>query len=235
MIILISPAKTFTKSKDLADNKPFFINESQTLINEFNKLNLDEIKKTFKVSDKIAEQTILNFNNINNNFTAVFQYGGTAYKYLNPEFIDRNKFNNLYILSGLYGILNALDGISPYRLEISSNFSINLYKYWSDKVNTFLENKNDMIINLASNEYTKHLDHDKLNIITINFFEVDKGNNYSNHSMLLKKLRGLMTNYILVNDINSINDIKNIIIDDFIYDKDKSNEKNMIFSRRIVK
>ena len=69
---------------------------------------------------------------------------------------------NLRIISGLYGLLKPLDKIMPYRLEMGTKLKINgyknLYEFWGNKITDQLLNecnKEDVIVNLASNEYSK--------------------------------------------------------------------------------
>lgn len=63
----------------------------------------------------------------------------------------------LRILSGLYGILQPLDGIHPYRLEMGyrlpSPAYANLYKFWGDAIAKTLPT-NGLIVNLAAVEYS---------------------------------------------------------------------------------
>lgn len=225
MLILLSPAKTFTKNTVLAKQTPLFMNKANYLTNIINNYTINEVKDNFKISEKLAITTLDYFKNINNDNQAIYLYGGTAFKYLDATTINYELLSNIYVLSGLYGIVNAYDGISPYRLEIASTFLGNLYDYWNNEVNSYLKNKNDLIINLASSEYSKYLDFKNLNILTINFIEVKDGKASSN-SMMLKKMRGLMARYLVLNNITNI---INIEIEGFKYNKELSNNKEYIF------
>lgn len=227
MIILISPTKTFTKATDIANSSPIFENKANYLIEKIKELSVQDLKLKFKLSEKLSEQTYDYYQNLHNNFAAVYQYGGTAFKYLDPINIDKDKLSNLYILSGLYGILNAFDGISPYRLEITDRNFLNLFDYWKHELNEFLSKQDNKIINLASGEYTKHLDFNNDNILTIDFILNKDGKN-TQQSMMLKKMRGLMANHLLTNDVD-FKDLINVEIDGFKYSKELSNEKLYYF------
>ena len=68
-------------------------------------------------------------------------------------------------MSGLYGILKPFDKIKAYRLEMGTKISINgsknLYDFWKENVTKSLVNElneNDIIVNLASNEYFSVID-----------------------------------------------------------------------------
>ena len=230
MVILLSPTKTFTKNNIQTKNKPFFINEANTLIKEIEEWDVPNFEKEFKISNKLAITTKDYFANITNTNMAVYTYGGTAFKYLDPLNLEQDKLSRIYIMSGLYGILNALDGISPYRLDITNTTFTNLYNYWKEPVTNYLLNLNKPILNLASNEYTKHLDLNKLNIITVDFIEYKNGKPTS-QSMMLKKMRGLMANYIIDKNINNFDIIKEITIDDFFYNEELSNKQKFVFCK----
>ena len=66
-------------------------------------------------------------------------FTGEVYKGLDAVSFSQTEWNkaqaSLRILSGLYGFLKPLDGISPYRLEMGTRLKVddltnNLYEYW---------------------------------------------------------------------------------------------------------
>lgn len=228
MVILLSPTKTFTKNNIQTDNLPYFINQANKYINVIRKWDIPTFEKEFKISNKLANTTKEYFENISNNNMAVHSYGGTAFKYLDSLNLDQEGLKRIYIMSGLYGILNGLDGISPYRLDITNTTFTNLYNFWKEPVTNFLIDLKKPILNLASNEYTKHLDFNKLNIVTVDFIEYKNGKATS-QSMMLKKMRGIMANYVISKNITNFDIIRNISIDDFIYNDELSNEHKIVF------
>ena len=84
-------------------------------------------------------------------------------KYMGPSVLSQDAIeylqSNLRILSGFYGILKPLDGIVPYRLEMQAKLinhkNKDLYEFWSDNIANNLFEEDDVIINLASKEYSK--------------------------------------------------------------------------------
>lgn len=65
---------------------------------------------------------------------------------------------HLRILSGFYGVLRPMDGVTPYRLEMQAKARIDgrkdLYDYWGDRIYRQVTDGDHMIINLASKEYS---------------------------------------------------------------------------------
>ncbi len=230
MIIIFSPTKTFTNEKVTSLSKPHFLNKANILIEQLKQFKIIDFKDKFKISDSLAKKTKDYYDNIHNNYAAVYQYGGTSFKFLDPHNINKNSLSNLYILSGLYGILNAFDGISPYRLEMLDTNLTNLYNFWQDDITNYLKNLNKPIINLASNEYSKVIQFEQLNIVTLDFKYI-KNDKLIMNSMQLKKLRGLFANYILNNNLTCFEQIKNISIDGFKFNNNLSNENYYLFTK----
>lgn len=127
-----------------------------------------------KVSDKIAGLNAARFESWSPVFTAhnakqaVYAFRGDVYTGLDADSLSTESLGRaqaqLRILSGLYGLLKPLDLMQPYRLEMGTRLEnakgTNLYQFWgdviTDEVNVaLLEQGDDIVINLASNEYFK--------------------------------------------------------------------------------
>jgi len=84
----------------------------------------------------------------------------------------------LYILSGQYGVLRALDGIFPYRLEMGYKLPApefkNLYKFWGDAIARCLP-ETGTIVNASSAEYMQTVLPfvDQARVVTPQFLTVD--------------------------------------------------------------
>ena len=147
-------------------------------------------------------------------------FDGGVYKSLNAE--DLNDLDiefasdNLRIISGLYGLLRPLDLIYPYRLEMSTNLKTkdnnNLYDFWERKLHNSLKNElkiNETLINLASDEYSKALQLNKLAQKVIKpVFKDYKNGKFKVISFHAKKARGEMVNFIIKNKISKYQDLK---------------------------
>ena len=147
--------------------------------------------------------------------------------------------DKLRILSGLYGLLRPLDLIQPYRLEMGTKLSFdnnkNLYEYWREKISNQLNlelSENEPVLNLASNEYFKAIDTKALksDVYSVNFKQFKDGN-YKTIAIFSKKARGMMTRYIIENNITDISSLKSFNYDGYVYHENLSSEKELIFSR----
>jgi cytoplasmic iron level regulating protein YaaA (DUF328/UPF0246 family) len=126
---------------------------------------------------------------------------------------DRQYANDcLYILSGIYGVLRALDAVQPYRLEMGYRLPDepyrNLYKFWGDRIANALPSSRT-IINLSAVEYTKavfpHLSNP--HIITPKFLTVSPRTSEPTFVTVHAKVaRGAFAHWLIKNRIESIED-----------------------------
>ena len=201
------------------------------------------------VSSKIADLNYernhdwsLPFNNKNAR-QAVYAVSGDVYKGLDAYSIDDDKIdfmqNTVRIISGLYGIIKPLDLIQPYRLEMGTKLSFdnnkNLYEYWREKITNQLNlelSEDEPVLNLASNEYFKAIDSKvlKSDIYSANFKQLKNGS-YKTIAIYSKKARGMMTRFIIDNNITDINDLKSFNYDGYLFHEPLSSKKEFIFTR----
>jgi len=253
MKIIISPAKSLNFEKDLPTNSfslPVFIEDSKIINENLKKKNPSQLKELMKISDKIAELNWRRNVEFNTPFTnsnsrpSLFTFDGDVYNGIDAFSLDDSKISkaqsSLRILSGLYGILKPLDLMQAYRLEMGTKIKIkeskNLYEFWKKKVTDFLNDElveNEIFVNLASNEYSSVIDKKSLKVkMTSPIFKDFKNGKLKIISFYAKKARGLMTRYILDNDINSVNDLKGFDYGGYYYDEQESlNSNELVFVR----
>lgn len=254
MLILISPAKSLdfeTKSTTNSFSEAPFLKDSQTLIKQLNKLSVDEIADFMSISPKLSQ---LNFERfirwqlpftIDNAKQAILAFKGDVYTGLDAYTLSETELqtaqNDLRILSGLYGVLKPLDLIQAYRLEMGKKLQTkkgsNLYQFWGDKITneinkTLKEKEDNFLINLASNEYFKSVNKKKLKaeIITPIFKDLKNGQ-YKVISFFAKKARGLMTRFIIQNEITNPEHLKAFNSDGYIFNPQLSKNTELVFTR----
>src|SRR5690606_21499316 len=151
---------------------------------------------------------------------AVYAFNGDVYTGLDAYSLSSEKVdylqNHLRILSGLYGYLKPLDLIEPYRLEMGTKLPVSdkkdLYDFWKETLTKSLNKelkKNDVLMNLASNEYFSVIDKKaiKATIITPEFKDYKHGK-LTLISFFPKKARGLMVRYMADHTIQNSEDLK---------------------------
>ena len=253
MKTLISPSKTLNFDDY---NTPGFNTDCRLLddTTELHKIltsySINGIKDLMSVSDKIAELNYNRFKSWENpslsskSKQAVYAFKGDVYSGLNAETITKDKFDfmqkNLRILSGFYGLLRPFDKILPYRLEMGTKLQNsrgkNLYEFWGNKITELLnkdfEGEKDIVINLASEEYYKSINNKNLNnkVITPVFKEYKNGS-YKTIAIYAKKARGLMSRYIIDNEIDNSDGLKTFNNEGYSYDESLSDNLNYVFTR----
>lgn len=243
MKVIISPAKKMNVDTEFEiRNMPRFLDKTDFLMKHIQKLTYGEAKNLWKCNDKIATTNFEYFSNMSltERLTpAILSYEGIQYQYMAPNVFNTEQFdyleNHLNILSGFYGILNPFDGIVPYRLEMQSPINLdgykNLYDYWGDSLFRKLYEDTDIVLNLASKEYSKCIENylnDNVLFISCTFGEYKEGKIITKGT-LAKMARGEMIRYMTEEKIETLSEIKNFNRLGYTYNEEKSNNKNMVF------
>ncbi|UTV27302.1 peroxide stress protein YaaA [Photobacterium atrarenae] len=254
MLIVVSPAKTLDYESPLATQsytQPLLTDHAAELIAVCRELTPVDIASLMKVSDKIAGLNAARFADWQPDFTpdnarqAILAFKGDVYTGLDAETMSEADFayaqQHLRMLSGLYGLLRPLDLMQPYRLEMGTKLAnprgANLYQFWggiiTDQLNEALAAQGDnILINLASNEYFKAVKSKQLNgeVITPVFKDCKNGQ-YKVISFYAKKARGLMARYIIDNQVDSVEKLKQFDVAGYYFAADESTAKELVFKR----
>jgi hypothetical protein len=252
MKLVISPAKSldFTRSLPTESNsKACFLKEAQSLNNILRDKSPKQLSELMSISSSLGELNYQRNNswklpfNSSNSRQAIYAFNGDVYKGIDAYSISEDKIelmqDTVRIISGLYGLLKPLDLIQPYRLEMGTKMPVgsnkNLYEFWkrklTDSINQELKN-GEVFLNLASMEYVKAIDTKVLKspMITANFKQLNDCK-YKTIAIFSKKARGLMTRYIIDNNINSIEELKGFNSDGYLFTESLSTDNNLIFTR----
>ena len=210
MRMIISPAKQMREDTDTlaCPDLPVFLEKAAVLKDYLNGLSYDEQKKLWACNDKIAAQNRERFADMDltHNLTpALLAYDGIQYTYMAPSVFEDKYFEyvqeHLRILSGFYGVLKPLDGVTPYRLEMQAKLGIdgccNLYDFWGDSLYREVLAEDRVIINLASKEYSKCIERylqPQDTYITIVFGELS-GDKVVTKGVYAKMARGEMVRF----------------------------------------
>lgn len=213
------------------------------------KQSLKKIASLMNLSDDLAKLNVIRNAEWNSDFNtqiaraAMLAFSGDVFRGLDNKRLDNEDLvfaqNHLRILSGLHGILRPLDLIRPYRLEMSTSIAIghakNLYQFWVEKVTNALNisldsSGNDVLINLASAEYSKAVDFSNIKgrVITCHFKNFKNGK-YQLVNTWTKLARGAMAGYIIRNRINEPQELK--LFDQYAFSADDSTDNEWVFLR----
>lgn len=247
MRIILSPAKKMLHDEDgpAYRDLPVFLSDAEKIKDSLKEKSFSELKALWACNEKITEQNIerLSSMDLREKLTpALLSYDGIAYQYMAPTVFETEMLSyvqeHLRILSGFYGIVRPMDGVTPYRLEMQAKFEVdgakNLYDYWGDRLYKEVRDSSGIIINLASKEYSKCIEKylqpgDRY--ISCNFYEEQEGK-LVQKGVYCKMARGEMVRFMAENRVEEPEGIKHFAVMGYRYAKELSSEKEYIFVRK---
>ena len=247
MRMIISPAKKMNVESDLlgCQGLPVFLEDTRKLMHWVQELSFEEARKLWGCNEKIAELNFDRFSHMNleRNLTpALISYEGIQYQYMAPAVFSDLEWEyvqeHLRILSGFYGVLKPLDGVTPYRLEMQAKAKVDgtasLYEYWGKKLYQEVLDDSRIIINLASKEYSKCIENylcpeDRL--ITCIFGEWKDGKVIRKGTQA-KMARGEMVRFMAEHAVEEPEEMKKFHRQGYSYRQELSSEKEMVFLKQ---
>ena len=256
MLIVISPAKTLDLEpapSSIEHSQPTMLDQSEQLIDVLTTKSPADIEKMMKISPKLAELNVERYHtwsrpfSSNNAKQAVLAFKGDVYTGLEAETFSNDELayaqNHLRILSGLYGVLKPLDLMQAYRLEMGTKLENqhgkNLYDFWGSSITENINQQLEAIdtktlLNLASNEYFKSVKAKEVNgDIVTPVFKDWKNGKYKIISFYAKKARGIMSAWVLKNQVNALDDLLSFNEAGYEYSANDSDELNPVFLRKL--
>lgn len=254
MLTLLSPAKKLNMDPvetPLPVTKPRLREDTYELATVAKSQSADDLKRLMHISDNLAEMNFERFqafnldNKSNSAKPAGLAFDGDVYWGLEAASLSEDALSyaqdHLRILSGLYGVLRPMDAIQPYRLEMGTKMANDrgksLYEFWgsriADRLKADLSGHDDKtIVNLASNEYFKAVDRDALGqtVIGAKFLNVKDGKARS-LMYYAKHARGTMARWIMENQVDRADGLKDFDADGYAYDASASTEDELVFAR----
>ena len=144
---------------------------------------------------------------------------------------------HLRILSGFYGLLRPFDGVVAYRLEMGAKLSVSgkkdLYAYWGDTLAQALWEESDIVVNLASQEYSRCIAaHPKpgTRLITCIFGEVRQGK-VVEKGTLCKMARGEMVRCLAQQGAEEPEVMQSLSPLGYRFQRDRSDETTYVFCK----
>lgn len=231
MKIILSPSKTmdirrieFLKPLDISDQ-----NKTQRILKILQEMNPQELGNTLSIKGDLLNQTydMYQWYESSESGNAFPSFNGLVFKQLSMTEYTQREWSyiqdHVRILDALYGMLEPGTLIKQYRLDMKANLNVNLYKYWDISS----EFEGELIINLASKEFSSML---AKPMITIQFLEYKNGK-YVNQATYTKMARGKMLQYMIVNHVQSLQEIKNFHDENYQFRADLSDQNTITFVR----
>lgn len=254
MLALLSPSKSLdyeTPRPTDEYSQPEFLDDAQELIDTMCDYSHQELRELMDISEKLADLNYDRYRAFEVPFTpanarqSILAFSGDVYRDFEVDKYDDEAFaflqDHVRILSGLYGLLRPLDLMQPYRLEMGTKLETqrgdNLYEFWGSKitesVNAALDQQgDDVVLNLASNEYFRAIKKRSLNgrILNVKFRDL-RGDTYRTISFYLKRLRGTMSNFMIQNRITDPEELKSFNERGYYFSEERSTDDEFVFLR----
>ncbi|MGB1043983.1 MAG: peroxide stress protein YaaA [Flavobacteriaceae bacterium] len=245
MKILLSPAKSLDFETPLRTNyrtEPIFSKETAEIQKVLKKKSVRDLEQLMSLSNALATLNFERNQHLEANPSeeetrpALFAFDGDVYKGLDALTLNGNQLESakdrIRILSGLYGILRPFDSIQPYRLEMGTKMEVadakSLYGHWRKNLTSYLENElsnNEIIVNLASREYSKAIDLKTFSGRVIHpEFKDYKNGKLKIISFYAKRMRGVMARFLLETPDNDLSVFEHFESDGYRFDTSQTTD-----------
>ncbi len=244
MQIIISPAKQMRVDTDSieAEGQPFFLEETKKLLSRLKTFDRGALRELFRTNEKITEENYLRYACMDlekGRTPALLSYVGLQYQYMAPQVFTVEQWEyvrtHLWILSGFYGMLRPKQGITPYRLEMQARLSVgeakDLYAFWGDRLYKELVREEQVVLNLASKEYSKAIEpylKREIRYVTCVFGSLQEGK-VKVKGTEAKMARGEMVRWLSKRQIEEPEDVRKFEGLGFSYCADRSGPGEYVF------
>lgn len=252
---ILSPAKSLQMdgaeetAASFDTSRTRFTAKTKRLAEELKTLSAKKLGSLMSISDKLAllnaERWTAFGDRGNPRGAAAMCFRGDVYQGLEAWTMNTRALDwaqgHVRILSGLYGLLRPLDVIQPYRLEMGTRLATdqcaNLYEFWGEDIIKALKKDmaevgSDVLINLASDEYSKaaRLGEMDVPVVDVKFMQKD-GGKLRFISFHAKRARGLMARWMSDNRPKRIADLDGFDLEGYRFAKKESDDNLLVFSR----
>lgn len=247
MRIIISPAKKMNVDMETMEpaGLPVFLEDTEEIMRWMQSLAFSEAKKLWGCNEKLAELNFKRFAEmeLTKRLTpAILSYEGIQYQYMAPAVFEDGQYayvqEHLRILSGFYGVLKPMDGVTPYRLEMQAKAKLlgkkDLYGYWGDRLYWEVLDESRVIVNLASKEYSRCIEKylcPQDTFITCIFGEYVNGK-VQQKGTYAKMARGEMVRFLAEHKIEDPAEMKAFRRLGYAFQKELSDKEKYVFIKQ---
>lgn len=241
--ILLHSSKTMCipTSQQVPLGTPSLLPQAEELVDMWRQVSGQDIQSLMKVTEKKAGEVEHLFHEWSADpsmqIPAIDAFVGDIYSGLQVQTWSNGDrvyaHRHLFILSGLYGVLRACDGIMPYRLEMGYKLpdGHSMYQFWGDLIASLLPAGTDCILNLSAVEYTKALlPHVDTPVITPKFLTVSPKTGEPTFVTVHAKIaRGAFARWMIQNRIEDTAQLRDFNDMQYRYDTERSTPYQPVF------
>lgn len=240
MKILLPNAKELNTTEQSQPWQPLNL-ESQEVLASLLDLSLSDLASYYKLKEDRATLEYDRFQRIKNQqaktYPALLLYDGLMYRYMKRRDLSQQERqywqDHVRIATGLYGLIQPFDLISPHRLDFQGKLTVagkSLKQYWRKAYDQELAGE-ETILSLLSSEFEQVFSPKvQAKMVRLVFMEQQAGT-YKVHSTISKKGRGRLVSLLAEENIQDIETIKQLTFDGFSYLPDQSTVQKLVFVR----
>lgn len=240
MKILIPNAKELHTNQDAFPSQPLSA-KSQVVLKTLQEYPAENLANFYKINLSKADQEWTRWQRLAGkqakNYPAWLLYDGLMYRYMKRTQVteaERHYLDNhLRIATALYGLICPMTLIAPHRLDFQGNLKINgtsLKQFWRKSYDEQVQ-EDDLIISLLSSEFEQVFSPNiRKRMVKIVFME-NRNGKPKVHSTISKKGRGRLVSLMAEKQIKTLDAIKTLTFDGFVFSKDHSDDKTLTFIR----
>jgi len=253
MLLLISPAKTFTQRKRLAAHfthtRARFQSEAERIIAQSLRLSAEELGRALGLSPKLGEEVYRRQRSFFDEGTpeqqALLSYSGMVYRKLDAPTLSAEEWHyateHLLMTSFAYGLLRPSDLIRPYRMEGTVRLAElgegRLFDYWRDLLTPVLIGRGQAcggtLLFLASDEMRGLFHWEEvrraLRVITPSFYVRRPDGGLKQIVVYTKMARGTLAGEVIRRGLTTEDEVKACRPEGFCFAPEHSTERDWTF------
>lgn len=253
MLLLISPAKTFTQRKRLAAHfthtRARFQSEAERIIAQSLRLSAEELGRALGLSPKLSEEVYRRQRSFFDEGTpeqqALLSYSGMVYRKLDAPTLSAGEWHyateHLLMTSFAYGLLRPSDLIRPYRMEGTVRLPEigegRLFDYWRDLLTPVLIERGQAcggtLLFLASDEMRGLFHWEEvrraLRVITPSFYVRRPDGGLKQIVVYTKMARGTMAGTLLRQPTEDLAAVQALQPEGFVYSPAESTADEWVY------
>lgn len=259
LALFISPAMQMDTSdarKIEAVRAPQFAPQARELVQLMSALDYESLKATWGASDAIAQAAFATLPQLTASLdqlctnpssrvlpqfgaAAISAFKGIQYTYMAPTVMTSDQLSwldgHLFIGSGLFGVVRALDWVCPYRLEMKTKLAgtpqKSLYRFWGGRLAQAIASQLSAreaptLVFVSSQEYTRavapHAAALGLNTCELTFLSPSKAGKLGQRAPECKIARGTFVRWCAENTPDTPDDLRKFSDRGYQFDPERS-------------
>lgn len=241
MKILLPNAKELNTN---LENHPFtpLSEKSQTILAALRQLSVADLATFYKLREDKAELEADRWYRMAHqqakSYPAWNLYDGLMYRYMKRRDLSQAEQDYLtqhvLIATGFYGLITPFTLISPHRLDFQGQLKIegqSLKQFWRSQYDEQVADE-ELILSLSSSEFEQVFSPTiQKRMVQLVFMEDQEGQ-LKIHSTISKKGRGRLVSLMAEENVQSLDELRQLTFDGFAYRADLSEDKKLVFVRK---